>query len=67
MQNHIRGRLYRKLHHRYESMKQLHIRQFHFHTFDGKSLLRFHIPYENGNSLMDLRTTIRVANTQLKK
>jgi diguanylate cyclase (GGDEF)-like protein/PAS domain S-box-containing protein len=66
-QNIIRGKLYRLLYKDYAQMKKLYIRQFHFHTYDGKSLLRFHLPYESGDSLMKLRTSIRVANTQFKK
>ena len=62
----IRGRLYRLLYYDYEDMKNLNIRQFHFHTHEGKSLLRFHMPHKSGDSLMDLRTTIRVANTEFK-
>ena len=65
-QNIIRGKLYRLLYNDYAQMKKLYIRQFHFHTYDGKSLLRFHLPYESGDSLMKLRTSIRVANTQFK-
>lgn len=32
-------------------MKTLHVRQFHIHTHEGNSLLRFHAPYESGDSL----------------
>jgi diguanylate cyclase (GGDEF)-like protein len=64
--NIIRGKLYRLMYKDYAQMKKFHIRQFHFHTYDGKSLLRFHLPYENGDSLMKLRTSIRIANTEFK-
>ncbi|MFT7005473.1 MAG: hypothetical protein ACJAWW_002848, partial [Sulfurimonas sp.] len=64
--NILRGELYRLLYKEYDFMKTFNIRQFHFHTYDGKSLLRFHLPYENGDSLMNTRTSIRLANTELK-
>ena len=62
----LRGKLYRLLYKEYEQMKKLNVRQFHFHTHDGRSLLRFHLPYKSGDSLMELRTSIRVANTEFK-
>ncbi len=65
-QNILRGKLYRLLYKKYEQMKKMNIRQFHFHTHEGKSLLRFHSPYENGDSLMDFRKTVKIANTKFK-
>lgn len=64
--NIIRGRLYRLLYKEYEKMKTLHVRQFHIHTHEGNSLLRFHAPYESGDSLLNLRTTIHNANVKLE-
>lgn len=64
--NLLRGDLYRLIYKSYDSMKLLFVRQFHFHTHDGKSLLRMHLPYESGDSLMECRTSVRLANTQLK-
>ena len=61
--NLIRGRIYRLLYQKYKQMKNLNIRQFHFHTHDGRSLLRFHKPSQNGDPLIDIRESIRVANT----
>ncbi len=61
----IRGMLFRLLHRQYDKMKALHVRQFHLHTHKGESLLRFHIPYESGDSLLELRTSIRRVNTEL--
>jgi diguanylate cyclase (GGDEF)-like protein len=58
-QNIIRGKLYRKLYKEYELLKEVHNNQFHFHTFDGKSLLRFHVPYLNGDNLLDVRITVK--------
>jgi diguanylate cyclase (GGDEF)-like protein/PAS domain S-box-containing protein len=66
-QNIIRGELYRLLYKDYEDMQKLYVRQFHFHTFDGKSLLRFHLPYKNGDLLINSRTSIRIANTKYKR
>lgn len=64
--NIIRGRLYRLLYKQYEEMKALHVRQFHIHTHQGNSLLRFHIPYESGDPLLNLRTTIYKANIKFE-
>jgi len=65
-QNLLRGKLYRMLYKEYDLLKTLNIRGFHFHTYDGKSLLRFHAPSKNGDSLIDFRTSIKVANTKFK-
>jgi diguanylate cyclase (GGDEF)-like protein/PAS domain S-box-containing protein len=65
-QNIIRGQLYRLLYKRYDEMKKLYVRQFHFHTVNGESLLRFHLPYKNGDSLTDIRTSVKLANTEYK-
>ena len=65
-QNLLRGELYRLLYKEYELLKKLNVRQFHFHTHDGKSLLRFHMPHKSGDSLMDLRTSVKVANSEFK-
>ncbi len=65
--NLIRGKIYRLLYKQYKTMKNLNIRQFHFHTPEGKSLLRFHKPSQSGDSLIDSRESIRVANVLKKK
>ncbi len=63
----LRGMLYRKIYPLYASeLKTLGIRQLHFHTPKGESFLRFHKPAENGDSLIDIRPSIRIANTQKK-
>ena len=60
----LRGRLYRELFKEYELLKHLNVNQFHFHTYDGKSLLRFHAPEFSADSLISIRKTIRdVINT----
>jgi len=65
-QNLLRGELYRLLYKDYELLQRLNVRQFHFQTYDGKSLLRFHLPYKNGDNLMDVRKSVRIANTKFK-
>ncbi len=65
-QNILRGELYRLLYKDYELLKKLNVRQFHFHTYDGKSLLRFHLPYKNGDNLMSFRKSVKIANTKFK-
>ncbi len=62
----LRGELYRLLYKEYDFLTTQNVRQFHFHTHDSKSLLRFHLPYKNGDSLKDIRTSIRVVNSELK-
>lgn len=62
----LRGELYRKLYKEYDYLKQVGIRQFHFHTHKGQSLLRFHKPHLNGDSLIEIRESIKVANIDLK-
>lgn len=62
----LRGELYRLLHKDYKILKNLGIRQFHFHTHKGESLLRFHRPYLSGDSLIDIRESIKFVNTKLK-
>lgn len=62
--NVLRGELYRLLYKPYEQMRRLHVRQFHIHTDDGKSLLRMHLPYESGDALLDLRKSIRIVNEE---
>ncbi|UTJ05740.1 ATP-binding protein [Arcobacter roscoffensis] len=64
--NVYRGLLYRALYKDYEILKSNGIRQFHFHTHKGESLLRFHNPSNSADSLIDLRESINIANTKLK-
>ena len=65
-QNIIRGRLYRKLSKNYSKMRELGVRQFHFHTISGDSLLRFHMPSKSGDPLLLLRHSIHQAIRELK-
>jgi len=62
----LRGELFRLLYKDYEILSKYNVRQFHIHTHDAKSLLRFHHPYKNGDSLDIARTSIRVANSEFK-
>lgn len=55
----LRGALFRLLHKKYQKIKKLGIRQFHFHTHDAKSLLRFHQPSKNGDSLIKIRESVK--------
>jgi len=64
--NILRGELYRLLYKPYQEMKKMHVRQFHLHTHDGKSLLRMHLPYESEDLLLGVRTSIEVANMEHK-
>jgi len=66
-QNIIRGTIYRILHRHYKKMVDSYVRQFQIHTHNGESLLRFHLPYENQDSLLKFRTTVYEANINKKK
>lgn len=63
----LRGLLYRELYTLYNGeLKRLGIRQLHFHTPQGESFLRFHKPSENGDALIDIRPSIKIANVDKK-
>ncbi len=62
----LRGELYRHFASHYNYLKTLGIRQFHFHTPQRESLLRFHKPYANGDSLINVRQSIKTANKEFK-
>jgi hypothetical protein len=63
----LRGQLFRLLNKNYKvSLKKLGIRQFHFHTHDGKSLLRFHKPQKSGDSLIGIRKSVEYVNSALE-
>lgn len=64
--NILRGELYRTLYKSYDVMKAMHVKQFHIQTDKGKSLLRMHLPYKSEDNLMDIRKSIRVANTEYR-
>ncbi|MEA2027827.1 MAG: diguanylate cyclase [Campylobacterota bacterium] len=60
----LRGQLFRLLAKKYKTLKKLGIRQFHFHTHKGESLLRFHKPYKSGDSLIGIRKSIEYVNRE---
>jgi len=62
----LRGELYRYYLNHYKYLKSIGVRQFHFHTHKGESLLRFHKPYANGDSLFNIRNSIKIVNTEFK-
>lgn len=62
----LRGELFRTLYPKYQTLKELGIRQFHFHTHKGESLLRFHAPSNSGDSLIGIRKSIEYVNKELK-
>ena len=50
----------------YERLVERGVRQFHFHTPEGDSFLRFHHPTRFGDRLSDVRASIRIVNTELR-
>ncbi|SDH74458.1 ATP-binding protein [Propionivibrio dicarboxylicus] len=61
-----RGHLYRRLASTYDRLVELGIRQFQFHTASSEAYLRFHAPDKYGDSLWDIRPSVRIANTELR-
>ncbi|WP_010324419.1 response regulator [Marinobacterium stanieri] len=59
-----RGLLFRQLHPLYLRLQQQGFRQFHFHTAEGKTLLRFHSPLNYDDELFDIRPSVKLANTE---
>jgi putative nucleotidyltransferase with HDIG domain len=63
----LRKKLHSELKTPYENLKKIaNVRQLHFHHKDGRSFLRMHRPSKYGDSLFDIRHTIKLANTTLK-
>jgi diguanylate cyclase (GGDEF)-like protein/PAS domain S-box-containing protein len=60
-----RGQLYRLLYPSYARLRAHNLRHFHFHLPDGKSFLRFHQPDYHGDSALEIRATVRIANSKL--
>lgn len=58
----LREKLLRLLHPTYETMKQYHVRQLHFHLPGTISFLRFHRPQKFGDSLVGIRKTLEYVN-----
>ncbi len=61
-----RGLLYRQLYPLYQRLKDLGFRQFHFHTPEGRTLLRFHSPLRFDDALFAQRPLVEQVNTRLK-
>ncbi len=62
----LRGELYRMMRPVFEEMRQRGARQLYFHDPDGVVFLRMHRPELAGDPQMDLRPSIRIANTELR-
>nr|WP_239056509.1 EAL domain-containing protein [Wenzhouxiangella limi] len=61
-----RARLLELMQPAYRNMSARGIGVFHFHLPDGESLLRLHDPARFGDNLMEVRDSIRLANTRLE-
>lgn len=61
-----REALYKHLIDSYETILEFNFRQLHFHLPNGDSFLRFHTPQTYGDNLLNARTSIRIANTELR-
>jgi signal transduction histidine kinase len=55
----IRDRLYNDLKNRYKKLKSMGVKQVHIHLADGSSFLRMHNKDRYGDSLVDVRPTVR--------
>ena len=62
-----RDQLFIKLSPLYKQLKELGIKQLHFHFPDTTSFLRFHKPSKFGDNLKDIRHSLNITNTQLIK
>lgn len=58
----LKGIFYQKLFPIYEHLKEQGVRQFHFHTKDNKSFLRFANPSKFGDNLEKSRKSIKYVN-----
>jgi len=61
----LREKLYKLLEPRYEYFKTKGVRQFHFHLPKAISFIRFHRPPKFGDSLWNVRESIRYVNENL--
>lgn len=62
----LRGRLYRLLYSTYNRLAKKNLRQLHFHFPDNSSFIRFHRLERYGDSLGDIRESIRFVNAHHK-
>ena len=58
----LRGRLYRLLYPPYNRLIRRNLRQLHFHFPDNTSFIRFHRLEKYGDSLTDIRESVRLVN-----
>lgn len=65
--NAARLMLYETLEEDYQFMTQYNFRQLHFHLPNGDSFLRFHTPETYGDNLWDVRSSIRIVNSELRR
>ncbi|MGB6329901.1 MAG: PAS domain S-box protein [Halarcobacter sp.] len=61
-----KGLLYKEVYPLYLRLKKEGISQFHFHTKNNKSYIRFHKPNKYGDDLSKIRETVRLANKENK-
>ncbi len=61
-----KGLLYKEVYPLYIRLKKEGISQFHFHTKDNQSYIRFHKPNKYGDDLSKIRETVRLANKENK-
>lgn len=61
-----RGKLFAMLNDCFQRLVDKDFRQFHFHFPDGTSFLRFNKPSKFGDSLFDLRPSLRIVNIKGK-
>jgi len=62
----IRESLLETLGDTYRNLKEVNIRQLHFHLPDNTSFLRFHRPTKHGDNLTDFRYSVKMANKTQK-
>jgi len=60
----VRQRLLKTLSPAYKRLNEYNLRQLHFHLPDSTSFLRFHSPDKFGDSLLGVRTSVRLANQE---
>ncbi|NLF51468.1 MAG: diguanylate cyclase [Leptolinea sp.] len=60
----LRSDLYDVLEKEYKLLQKYNFRQLHFHLKNGDSFLRFHAPEQYGDNLLEIRDSIRIANTE---
>ncbi len=58
----LRKKLQQKMQHTYESLKNINLRQLHFHLPNNESFLRMHKPDRFGDNLTSIRLTIARVN-----